>query len=188
MALSSYNRPLTMDLAARLRDLRLEAGMTKTSLARPRYTVSYVSQIEAGRRRPSPQALTYFARQLGVSPHYLATGIPEGVEDELRYLMEEARAALREGRGKDAERIAGGAGARAAEYDLPAVANQGRLLVAEALASQGRLRQAIDAVERILENTNCRETADIGSPRMEHLEDEEIGHDIDAGSGIGELA
>ena len=71
-----------MDLAGRLRDLRIQAGLTKTALAKPRYTVSYVSQIEAGRRTPSSEAMAFFARQLGVSPNFLATGIPEGIEDE----------------------------------------------------------------------------------------------------------
>src|SRR6266545_2809169 len=45
-----------MELAARIRDLRVQAGLTKTALARPRYTVSYVSQIESGRRTPSTEA------------------------------------------------------------------------------------------------------------------------------------
>src|SRR5437016_2575602 len=43
----------SMDLASRFRELRVRAGLTKTALARPKYTVSYVSQIESGRRNPS---------------------------------------------------------------------------------------------------------------------------------------
>ena len=42
-------------LAQRFQESRVRAGLTKTALARPRYTVSYVSQIEAGRRSPSPR-------------------------------------------------------------------------------------------------------------------------------------
>src|ERR687887_2471737 len=97
-----------MELAARIRDLRVRAGPTKTALAKPRYTVSYVSQIEAGRRTPSPGALAFFAQQLGVSSQFLSTGIPEQVEEELRYGLEEARLELREGRGP----AAGGGAAR----------------------------------------------------------------------------
>src|SRR6266508_1000255 len=81
-----------LDLSTRLRDLRLQAGLTKTALAKPRYTVSYVSQIEAGRRTPSGEAVAFFAGQLGVSPQFLGTGVPEEIEEELRYLLEEARA------------------------------------------------------------------------------------------------
>src|SRR5436190_5718998 len=127
-----------MDLAARLRDLRLQAGLTKTALARPRYTVSYVSQIEAGRRTPSSDALAFFASQVGVSPEFLATGIPEGIEDQLRYRLEEARAALREGRGREAEGTSRDVAARAAEYELTGVANEGALIAAEALVHQGK--------------------------------------------------
>jgi tetratricopeptide (TPR) repeat protein len=139
-----------MELAARLKDLRLQAGLTKTALARPRYTVSYVSQIEAGKRTPSSEALAFFASQVGVSPEFLATGIPEGIEDELRYRLEVVRLELREGRGREAERLARDAVARAAEYDLTAVVNEGSLLIAEALVHQGKLSEAIDAYEESL--------------------------------------
>ena len=81
-----------MDLSTRLRDLRLQAGLTKTALAKPRYTVSYVSQIEAGRRTPSGEAVAFIAGQLGVSAQCLATGIPDEIEEELRFRLEEARA------------------------------------------------------------------------------------------------
>ena len=40
------------EFASRLREERQRAGLTKTALAKPRYTVSYISQIEAGRRTP----------------------------------------------------------------------------------------------------------------------------------------
>src|SRR5439155_25809993 len=87
----------SMDLATRFRELRVRAGLTKTALARPRYTVSYVSQIESGRRTPSREAMEFFAERLSVTPRFLATGIPDGLEDELRYRLEEARRANRGG-------------------------------------------------------------------------------------------
>jgi tetratricopeptide (TPR) repeat protein len=139
-----------MELAARLKDLRLQAGLTKTALARPRYTVSYVSQIEAGKRTPSSEALAFFASQVGVSPEFLATGVPEGIEDELRYRLEEVRLQLREGRGREAERVARDTVARAAEYELMAVMNEGSLLIAEALVHQGKLSEAIDQYEEAM--------------------------------------
>src|SRR2546423_3140131 len=81
------------ELPTRFRDLRQAAGLTKTELARPRYTVSYVSQIEAGRRSPSPEAMAFFADRLGVAADFLATGIPQGVEEALRYPLGGARRA-----------------------------------------------------------------------------------------------
>lgn len=146
-----------MELAARIRDLRVQAGLTKTALAKPRYTVSYVSQIESGRRTPSRDAIKFFADQLGVSPHFLATGIPEDIEDQLRYRMEEARTAIRDGRAADAHDLAATTAAQAQEYDLTALSLQARLLAAEALAQQGRYPEATDLYEEILEGTDLTE-------------------------------
>src|SRR6266496_2032570 len=141
-----------MELAARIRDLRVQAGLTKTALAKPRYTVSYVSQIESGRRRPSAEALEFFAGQLGVSPDFLATGIPEDVEDLLRYRLEEARVAIRHGRAGDAGSLAENAIAQAQEYNLSLLAHQGKLVQAEALTQRGRFPEAIDVYEEALEH------------------------------------
>jgi len=140
-----------LDLSTRLRDLRLQAGLTKTALAKPRYTVSYVSQIEAGRRTPSGEAVAFFAGQLGVSAQFLATGIPEEIEEELRFRLEEARARLREADPAKAEDMARQVMARAGEYDLTAIRGEASLVAAEALAEAGRLSQAIDAYEEVLE-------------------------------------
>jgi tetratricopeptide (TPR) repeat protein len=140
-----------LDLSTRLRDLRLQAGLTKTALAKPRYTVSYVSQIEAGRRTPSGEAVAFFAGQLGVSAQFLATGIPEEIEEELRFRLEEARARLREADPAKAEDMARQVMARAGEYDLTAIRGEASLVAAEALAEAGRLPQAIDAYEEVLE-------------------------------------
>src|SRR5919204_6018146 len=107
-----------MDLSARFRELRLHAGLNKTALARPRYTVSYVSQIESGRRTPSPEAMEFFAERLGVTPRFLSTGTPDGLEDELRYRLEEARRANRAGDVAGAEGILRGLAAKGGRYGL----------------------------------------------------------------------
>src|SRR5437764_12562905 len=103
----------SMDLASRFRELRLRAGLNKTALARPRYTVSYVSQIESGRRTPSPGAMEFFAERLSVTPRFLTTGIPDGLEDELRYRLEEAHRANRQGDLGRAEELLRDLGGRA---------------------------------------------------------------------------
>jgi tetratricopeptide (TPR) repeat protein len=140
-----------MELAARIRDLRVQAGLTKTALARPRYTVSYVSQIESGRRTPSSEAIEFFAAQLGVSSRFLSTGIPEDIEEQLRYRLQEARVAIREGRGGDAHDLAASVAAQAEEYDLSGLSHQGKLILAEALTQQGRYPEAMDVYEEVLE-------------------------------------
>lgn len=72
-----------MDLGARLRQLRLDRGLTQGELAEPEYSYAYVSSIEAGRRTPSPKALAFFAARLGVDPQELATGRSPAVTKEL---------------------------------------------------------------------------------------------------------
>src|SRR5690348_17123696 len=106
------------ELALRFRELRERAGLTKTALARPEYTVSYISQIEAGRRHPSPKALEFFSRQLGVTSDFLATGVPEHAEESLRYQLEDARRASREGRLEEAEQRSRSLIAQAEQYGL----------------------------------------------------------------------
>lgn len=144
-----YSWPV--DLAYRFRDLREQAGLTKTDLARPRYTVSYVSQIEAGRRKPSPQALAFFADKLGVTPEYLATGVPEGIEDSLRYQLEEARRAIREGKGEEAERLLNPVLSQAEQYGLTRLHALALAAKGDALALMGQMREAIDAFEEAMD-------------------------------------
>jgi tetratricopeptide (TPR) repeat protein len=136
-----------VDLSSRFRDLRLRAGLNKTALARPRYTVSYVSQIESGRRTPSPEAMEFFAERLGVTPRFLATGIPDGLEDELRYRLEEAHRANRGGDFSGAEDILRELAAQAEQYSLERLHARSLAALGESLALQGRHREAIDKLE-----------------------------------------
>jgi tetratricopeptide (TPR) repeat protein len=138
-------------LAQRFQESRVRAGLTKTALARPRYTVSYVSQIEAGRRSPSPDALAFFSDRLGVSSQYLSTGVPEGVENRLAYQLEEARRAMQDGDPETAEAIGRAALAEAEAFGLAPLQAQALATKGEALHRQGRVREAIDAYEEALE-------------------------------------
>ncbi len=140
-----------MELRDRIRDLRTQAGLSKTALAKPRYTLSYVSQIEAGRRTPSAEALAFFAERLGVSPRYLATGIPEDIEDRLAYRLEEARVALRGGPPHDALDGLGSVRAQAEEYALPGLRTQALVLIGDALIQQGKVNVAVDVLEEARE-------------------------------------
>lgn len=52
---------------ARLRDLRVRAGLSQSEVGAGRYSGSYVSHLESGRRQPSDEVVTFFASQLHVS-------------------------------------------------------------------------------------------------------------------------
>jgi tetratricopeptide (TPR) repeat protein len=151
-----------VELADRIRDLRVQAGLSKTALAKPRYSLSYVSQIEAGRRTPSPEALAFFAGRLGVSPRYLTTGIPEDIEERLAYRIEEGRVALRQGRPHEALDVLGSVRAQAEEYALPAVRSQAMILTGDSLIQLGKLNEAVDLLEEARERGGL-------SPRDEGL-------------------
>ncbi|MEX2458310.1 MAG: helix-turn-helix domain-containing protein [Actinomycetota bacterium] len=141
-----------MDLAERMRTLREQAGLTMTALAKPRYTVSYISQIESGRRNPSGEAMEFFAEQLGVTPRYLSTGIPDGAEDELRYALEDARQAFRQGELEHADLGLVEVLERATDYNLPRLRGEALVLRGDILAGRGDLRDAVDVYEEALEH------------------------------------
>lgn len=91
-------------LGTRLRQLRVAKGLTQREVAAPRYTHAYVSTIEAGRRRPSREALEHFAAKLGVGTDELATGRPPDLRVRLELRLQEARIALSDGRLDEANR------------------------------------------------------------------------------------
>jgi tetratricopeptide (TPR) repeat protein len=139
-------------LAGRFSRLREQAGLTQSALAAPRYTVSYVSQIEAGRRTPSDDALSYFAERLGVAPSYLRTGIPDDLGDKLAYRIEEGYVQLRSGEPTGALEIAIAIRDESEHYGLENWRSRALVLAANALATLGRTREAIDKFEEALED------------------------------------
>jgi tetratricopeptide (TPR) repeat protein len=142
---------MNIDFAERFRDLRVRAGLTKMAAAKPRYTVSFVSQIESGRRKPSAEAMAFFAHRLGVTTEFLATGIPDGVEDNLRYRLEETRRAVRETDLDRAERHVTSVIGLSEEYGFPRLRAQALALRGEVRILQGHVRDAVDLYEEALE-------------------------------------
>src|SRR5213080_1118136 len=62
-------------LGTRLRQLRVAAGLTQSDLAGDRFSKEYVSQIERGKTRPTPETTAWLAQRLGVDASFLATGV-----------------------------------------------------------------------------------------------------------------
>jgi transcriptional regulator with XRE-family HTH domain len=58
----------------RIRERRLELGLSQRDLAEPGVCFAYVSRIEAGARNPSVRVLRKLAPKLGVSVEWLETG------------------------------------------------------------------------------------------------------------------
>src|SRR5438876_11903982 len=62
-------------LGTRLRQLRVAAGLTQSDLASDRFSKEYVSQIERGKTRPTPETLGWLAERLNVDPALLEHGV-----------------------------------------------------------------------------------------------------------------
>ncbi|MYU22395.1 helix-turn-helix domain-containing protein [Streptomyces sp. SID8352] len=84
-------------IGRRVQRLRAERGMTQRQLAEPAYTPAYISTLEAGRVRPSDEALRHLAERLGVGYDELATGRPARLATELRLRLTGAHHALASG-------------------------------------------------------------------------------------------
>lgn len=79
-----------MELGEKLRQARLEAGLSQRQLCGERITRNMLSQIEHGSARPSMDTLRYLARQLGKPVSYFLE--EEGAVSPNQAAMEAARA------------------------------------------------------------------------------------------------
>ncbi|BFO13751.1 hypothetical protein SHKM778_01390 [Streptomyces sp. KM77-8] len=81
-------------IGRRVQQLRVERGLTQRQLAEPVYTPAYISTLEAGRVRPSDDALRHLADRLGVAFDELATGRSARLVTELHLRLTEAQRTL----------------------------------------------------------------------------------------------
>ena len=79
MATEATRTPQTTARAPRLgdrvRQLRVAAGLTQTDLAADRFSKEYISQIERGKTRPTPETVEWLASRLAVEAVFLASGV-----------------------------------------------------------------------------------------------------------------
>jgi transcriptional regulator with XRE-family HTH domain len=136
------------ELGARIKHARLAAGLTQTQLGGPEATVSYVSRIESGRRRPDSRVLDAFAERLGVRVEELLDGPPAVNEQETRLAVDFVALSLELGDAADAldqaERLL-------SDPDVPGTfAERLGFLRGRALEALGRLDDAVQAYEDLL--------------------------------------
>ncbi|MFJ5774880.1 helix-turn-helix domain-containing protein [Streptomyces sp. NPDC093094] len=89
-------------IGRRVQQLRRERGLTQRQVAEPAYTPAYISTLEAGRVRPSDEALRHLAERLGVGFEELATGRPARLATDLRLRLTEAQRTLATGEAEEA--------------------------------------------------------------------------------------
>ncbi len=85
----------------RIRRLRLERGLSQSELAAGRLSKGFISQIESGRSRPSPESLRFIALRLGVPLVALLPGIE--LAQQQAFLLRAAEAAVKAGERGEAE-------------------------------------------------------------------------------------
>ena len=62
-------------LGERVRQRRVALGLTQTDLAGVRFSKEYISQIELGKTRPTPETIDYLSSRLSIDQGYLAHGV-----------------------------------------------------------------------------------------------------------------
>jgi tetratricopeptide (TPR) repeat protein len=130
-------------LGKRIRLSRIRKGLSQAQLALPELSDSYISLIESGKRVPTPDVVRLLARKLGCSVSYLASGIDEDAQQQMRTTLEYAEIALQNGEAAEARN-------RFAELlvnpdlnALPELARRARWGHALALESAGELEEAL---------------------------------------------
>jgi transcriptional regulator with XRE-family HTH domain len=145
-------------LGTRLRKLRLDRDLSQAQLAGERYSASYVSTIEAGRRYPSPDALGFLGQQLGVDLAELT-----GDEHWLKEVDERVRQSLDADLAGPLLTFLGSVGARV--HDARAFVGEVELLLAELVApssslrAEGHARRALELLEGAYRGPALRELA-----------------------------
>ena len=138
----------TSGLGARLRQLRVGAGLTQSDVAGDRFSKEYLSQIERGKTRPTQETLSWIAERLSVDVSYLETGQSWDEYAVVEAAVTRAEAAVEGQQYEEAlEALAG------LEYSPEARELEFRALMAEGSArtAEGDLRPALELLVRARE-------------------------------------
>ena len=81
-------------LGDRIRQLRINRGMTQTELAGERFSKEYLSQIERGKTRPTDETVSWLAARLGVDSGFLESGVSTSDQDRAESIISRAEAAI----------------------------------------------------------------------------------------------
>ncbi|MFF4800060.1 tetratricopeptide repeat protein [Streptomyces sp. NPDC001351] len=144
--MSDRDDPVT--IGRRVQQLRSERGLTQRQLAEPAYTPAYISTLEAGRVRPSGEALRHIAERLGIAYDELVTGRPARLATDLRLGLTEAQRTLAGGEAEQAAEQYAALLAEAERHDLVDVQAVALLGLGECALDTGELEVARQYFER----------------------------------------
>jgi tetratricopeptide (TPR) repeat protein len=141
-------KPAALALGERLRQLRVAAGMTQGELAGDRFSKEYVSQIERGKTRPTPETIDWLAQRLGVDANFLANGVSTDERGRVEASLARAEALMRSDQIPEA--IEAYEALRSSILATGSQELEARALTGEARARaiHGEVREAIPMLER----------------------------------------
>jgi tetratricopeptide (TPR) repeat protein len=82
----------SLRLGERIRQLRVAADLTQSQLAGGRFSKAYLSQVERGETRPTPETVAWLASRLGVDPEYLSRGVSRDARAKAEAVLARAEA------------------------------------------------------------------------------------------------
>lgn len=138
-------------IGVRVRELRRRLGLSQAQVAGSRLSESYVSLIESGRRRPTAEVVEYLAQMLGcpvsqLSGETSAPGLPHA-----ELMVRRAEIERSSGNAVSALTRFQEARERSEAIGATALASRAREGIAQCLEQLGKLNEAIQAWEEILE-------------------------------------
>jgi tetratricopeptide (TPR) repeat protein len=126
----------------------VSAGLTQSDLARDRFSKEYISQIERGKTRPTPETIEWLATSLNVDPAFLASGVSSDERARAEAVLARAEALVE--KYEYVEAIDEYARALGPVVSTGAVELRVRLLSGEAWARMlnGEVRDALDLLQQ----------------------------------------
>lgn len=92
-------------IGERIKQLRLERGLSQEALAAPSYTAAYISHLEKGKRIASEAAIAHLADKLAVTVDHLTTGRDPNRRVQLQLEVDRALARLHSGEVEEARQV-----------------------------------------------------------------------------------
>jgi tetratricopeptide (TPR) repeat protein len=148
-------------LGERLRQLRVAAGLTQSDLAGNRFSKEYMSQIERGKTRPTPETIGWLAGRLGVDPNFLANGVSADQRGRVEASLARAEALLEDDRPDEAVEAFTDVRTAAVATGLPELEVRTLAGLGKSLAVQGNPREAIEVLTRARELSEGPEFSDV---------------------------
>jgi tetratricopeptide (TPR) repeat protein len=148
-------------LGERLRQLRVAAGLTQSDLAGDRFSKEYLSQIERGKTRPTPETIGWLAGRLGVDPNFLANGVSADQRGRVEASLARAEALLGDDRPDEAVEAFTDVRTAAVATGLPELEVRTLAGLGKSLAVQGNPREAIEVLARARELSEGPEFSDV---------------------------